>query len=122
MLGDLSTVPAPTSTGAAAHSPATSYQYASLASGAQLRFNPLTGIVTEKAPGAGATWYQVKQGVTDFAAYVAGVRSKSRTPSSSGGTKTAPAPTRQYYTYRKDVPLRPGQTIHFLAGKGYYAA
>lgn len=25
-----------------------------------------------------------------------------------------------YYTYKKDVPLKKGQTIHFSAGRGYY--
>jgi hypothetical protein len=27
----------------------------------------------------------------------------------------------RYYTYKKDVPLKPGQTIRFSRGKGYYA-
>jgi hypothetical protein len=25
-----------------------------------------------------------------------------------------------YYTYKKDVPLKKGQTLHFATGKGYY--
>lgn len=36
-------------------------------------------------------------------------------------TKTKPA-THKYYTYKKNVPLRAGQTLHFTRGKGYYAA
>ena len=35
--------------------------------------------------------------------------------------KAAKAPTR-YYTYKKNVPLAAGQTLHFTKGKGYYAA
>jgi hypothetical protein len=31
------------------------------------------------------------------------------------------APLR-YYTYKKDVPIGPGQVLKFSAGKGYYAA
>jgi hypothetical protein len=31
------------------------------------------------------------------------------------------APKIRYYTYRDDVPLRPGQVLDFTAGKGYYA-
>ena len=27
-----------------------------------------------------------------------------------------------YYTYKKNVPLKPGQKIHYVAKKGYYAA
>lgn len=26
-----------------------------------------------------------------------------------------------YYTYRKDVPLKPGEIVHYKKGKGYYA-
>lgn len=33
---------------------------------------------------------------------------------------TAPAP-KKFYTYKKNVPLKPGQKIHFTKGKGYYA-
>lgn len=33
----------------------------------------------------------------------------------------APAPTR-FYTYKRDVPLGPNQTVHFTTGRGYYAA
>lgn len=35
--------------------------------------------------------------------------------------KAPPAPSR-FYTYKKDVPLKKGQTVHFQTGKGYYAA
>lgn len=27
----------------------------------------------------------------------------------------------RYYTYKRDVPLGPGQTVHFLSGRGYFA-
>jgi hypothetical protein len=46
------------------------------------------------------------------------------TTASKTAAKTAAAvktPTR-YYTYKKNVPLRKGQTLHFTSGKGYYAA
>jgi hypothetical protein len=36
---------------------------------------------------------------------------------SSGGTTQT-----RFYTFRKDVPLSSGQTVHYTAGKGYYAA
>jgi hypothetical protein len=38
--------------------------------------------------------------------------------------KTAPkAPTKvTYYTYKKNVPLPKGTSLHFTSGKGYYAA
>lgn len=43
-----------------------------------------------------------------------------------GGARPAPparpAPAVRYYTYRTQVPLRAGQTLHFAAGRGYYAA
>ena len=46
--------------------------------------------------------------------------------STPAGQKPAPvvrkaAPVR-YYTYKKNVPLNRGQTLHFTKGKGYYAA
>ena len=28
----------------------------------------------------------------------------------------------KFYTYKKDVPLAPGQKLQFTAGRGYYAA
>jgi outer membrane biosynthesis protein TonB len=31
-------------------------------------------------------------------------------------------PPHKYYTYKKDVPLSKGQTVHYTPGKGYYAA
>jgi len=72
-------VPAPTTTQSAAHAPAPNYQFATLANGSQLRFNPATGIVTQKAAGSGATWYRAASGISDFQAYVARVRSKAST-------------------------------------------
>lgn len=40
--------------------------------------------------------------------------------------KAKPAPAKvatapRYYTYKKDVPLGPGQSLKFTSGKGYYA-
>lgn len=35
--------------------------------------------------------------------------------------KAAPATATKYYTYKKNVPLKAGQKIHFAKGKGYYA-
>lgn len=32
-----------------------------------------------------------------------------------------PKPKRRYYTLKKDVPLKPGQTAGFTEGRGYYA-
>jgi hypothetical protein len=51
---------------------------------------------------------------------------KSRAQSPSPVVKKAPvvvkkAPAR-YYTYKRQVPLRPGQTLHYTPGRGYYAA
>ena len=31
------------------------------------------------------------------------------------------APPAKFYTYKNQVPLKPGQTLKFQAGKGYYA-
>lgn len=36
------------------------------------------------------------------------------------GAKQTGASTR-YYTYKRDVPLGSGQTVHFTSGRGYYA-
>lgn len=33
-----------------------------------------------------------------------------------------PAPAVRYYTYKRNVPLVGGKTLHFTKGKGYYAA
>jgi hypothetical protein len=37
-------------------------------------------------------------------------------------SKTAQPTTAKYYTYKAQVKLTPGQTLHFKTGKGYYAA
>jgi hypothetical protein len=34
--------------------------------------------------------------------------------------KTTTVQPLHYYTYKKDVPLKKGQTLHFSAGRGYY--
>lgn len=34
---------------------------------------------------------------------------------------TQPAPATKYYTYKKDVVVKKGQSLKFRAGKGYYA-
>jgi hypothetical protein len=44
----------------------------------------------------------------------------SKPPPAQKATVKAPAATR-YYTYKRDVPLASGQTVHFLTGRGYYA-
>lgn len=50
----------------------------------------------------------------------AGVASTPHSTATSIG-KAAPSPIR-YYTYKKNVPLATGQTLHYTKGKGYYAA
>jgi hypothetical protein len=49
--------------------------------------------------------------------------SQSTTTSKTAAKKAAAtsAPTK-YYTYKKNVPLKAGQSIHYTAKKGYYAA
>lgn len=37
-------------------------------------------------------------------------------------TSTIKPSVTRYYTYKRDVPLGPGQTVHFTSGRGYYAA
>lgn len=90
MSGPSDSVPPPTSTGAAAHSPSSGLLTAVLKSGAVLHFNPLTGIVTETAPGKSA--YRVASGVKDFAAYVAGVNAKARTTQTAKAAPKKPTP------------------------------
>lgn len=41
--------------------------------------------------------------------------------SKTAAKKAAPAAPKKFYTYKKNVPLKPGQKIHFTKGKGYYA-
>jgi hypothetical protein len=43
-------------------------------------------------------------------------------PPTAGVLKPQPQPVGRYYTYKRDVPLGPGQTVHFTSGRGYYAA
>lgn len=44
------------------------------------------------------------------------------TPQQQRVLQTAKLPPARYYTRKVEVPLRSGQTIHFTAGRGYYAA
>lgn len=55
---------------------------ATLANGSVLRYNPVTGVVTEQAPGK--TPYRVASGVTDFTAYVTKVKAKATSSTSKG--------------------------------------
>lgn len=43
------------------------------------------------------------------------------TKSKTAAKKSAPSAPKKFYTYKKNVPLKPGQKIHFTKGKGYYA-
>lgn len=47
-----------------------------------------------------------------------------RPPATTAPVKAMPTVTTpsRYYTYKRDVPLGRGQTVHFAAGRGYYAA
>lgn len=49
--------------------------------------------------------------------------SSTTTASKTAAKKAASTPKKiTYYTYKKNVPLKAGQTLHFTKGKGYYAA
>jgi hypothetical protein len=54
-------------------------------------------------------------------ATAAQIRRISKAPAKTATAPAASSPSR-YYTYAKDVPLGPGETLHFATGKGYYAA
>lgn len=43
-------------------------------------------------------------------------------PAGSSAKVTSPPAALHYYTYKTSVPLRPGQSVHFTSGRGYYAA
>lgn len=45
----------------------------------------------------------------------------SKTAAKKAAASVAPSHIR-YYTYKKNVPLRAGQTLHFTKSKGYYAS
>ena len=44
-----------------------------------------------------------------------------QTPVLAQPPKPLAAPPAKFYTYKTQVPLKPGQTLKFQAGKGYYA-
>jgi hypothetical protein len=47
----------------------------------------------------------------------------SSKPAAATVVKPAKQPvSARYFTYKRDVPLGPGQTVHFQSGRGYYAA
>jgi hypothetical protein len=47
----------------------------------------------------------------------------SSQPAAATTVKPKPQPVvSQYYTYKRDVPLKSGQTVHYTPGRGYYAA
>lgn len=50
--------------------------------------------------------------------------SSTTTASKTAAKKAASTPAKKitYYTYKKNVPLKAGQTLHFKKGSGYYAA
>jgi hypothetical protein len=44
-------------------------------------------------------------------------------PAAATTVKPKPQPVvSQYYTYKRDVPLKGGQTVHYTPSRGYYAA
>lgn len=45
---------------------------------------------------------------------------KSKTAAKKAALAPSKKPTK-YYTYKKNVPLKAGQKLHFAKGKGYYA-
>jgi hypothetical protein len=61
---------------------------------------------------------------TDGGAAVRAALATVKAPTSSAplaSVLTTTAPIR-YYTYKADVPLAAGQSLHFTTGRGYYAA
>lgn len=47
----------------------------------------------------------------------------SSSPASAAPVKASSTSTpTKFYTYKRDVRLGPGQTVHFRSGRGYYAA
>jgi len=48
-------------------------------------------------------------------------KAAAKTSSAGSTAKKAVTPVK-YFTYKRDVPLKAGQTVHFTSGKGYYAA
>lgn len=43
-------------------------------------------------------------------------------PAAAAPVKAATSTPTRYYTYKRDVPLAGGQTVHFVSGRGYFAA
>lgn len=68
---------------------------------------------------ASITFPQPNINITVPKSSVASTTTKSKT-----AAKKAVAPTKKikYSTYKKDVHLKAGQTLHFTKGRGYYAA
>jgi hypothetical protein len=53
---------------------------------------------------------------------VATTTAKTKSTAKKVAAATAASKPRRYYTYKRNVPLRAGQTLNFARGKGYYAA
>ncbi len=50
------------------------------------------------------------------------VAAAAKTTVSAASTAKKAATPIKYQTYKRDVVLKPGQTVHFTTGRGYYAA
>jgi len=70
---------------------------------------------------AGITFPSPTVNVTPPPATVIEKTTASKTAAKVAATAAAPKKI-TYYTYKKNVPLKAGQTLHFTSGKGYYAA
>jgi hypothetical protein len=68
---------------------------------------------------AAITFPQPNVNITVPTASVAATTTKSKVAAKKA--VTAPAKI-TYYTYKKNVPLKAGQTLHYTSNKGYYAA
>lgn len=76
-------------------------------------------LISVPSPSAGGTAHKLTARQTT-------VQPKAREPkNASRQVKQSPNPatdTRTFHTFKNQVPLRKGQTVHFTPGKGYYAA
>ena len=70
---------------------------------------------------AAITFPQPNINITSPPAVVQQTTTASKTAAKKAATATAPKKI-TYYSYKKNVPLKAGQTIHYTAKKGYYAA
>ena len=70
---------------------------------------------------ASITFPQPNINITSPPAVVQQSTTASKTAAKKAATVAAPKKI-TYYTYKKNVPLKAGQTLHFASGKGYYAA